>query len=257
MYDLVPFSRWLQATKKLERKWETDVPGEIKKRGWVRFFNPIVGDYTFCLITNKSGINANQAATVSSSGGNAQAIKFMRDPTRGGLAATLNEISRGAAVSIEIHQGDIAVSPTVQAAADMLSERGVDRDLGDPLLDVPMKVLRGPHSRSQPISSISIDDGRKPLLSGHLFRNLLGQTQHRFVRASEVLIEGRRRGPDLARNVGHAQVTQLRLSQELLGGLEQAPARLQRPAPQLAATMVDDIFFAHARAAGPAALSSI
>ena len=55
MYDLVPFSRWSQAAKKLERKWETDVPAEIKKRGWVRFFSPLAGDYTFCLLTNKSG----------------------------------------------------------------------------------------------------------------------------------------------------------------------------------------------------------
>jgi len=48
------------------------------------------------------------------------AIKFMRDPTRGGLAATLNEISRDSGLSIEICEGEIPVNPTVQAAADML-----------------------------------------------------------------------------------------------------------------------------------------
>ena len=47
-------------------------------------------------------------------------IKFMRDPTRGGLAATLNEISRASRLSIEIHEADIPVKPAVQAAADML-----------------------------------------------------------------------------------------------------------------------------------------
>jgi len=47
-------------------------------------------------------------------------IKFMRDPTRGGLAATLNEISMAAEVSIEIYQDDILINPAVQAAADML-----------------------------------------------------------------------------------------------------------------------------------------
>ena len=51
---------------------------------------------------------------------NTSGIKFMRDPTRGGLAATLNEICRGAGVSIEINEADIPVNPTVQAAADML-----------------------------------------------------------------------------------------------------------------------------------------
>jgi hydrogenase expression/formation protein HypE len=47
-------------------------------------------------------------------------IKFMRDPTRGGLAATLNEIARQTSLSIEIRETDIPVNPTVQAAADML-----------------------------------------------------------------------------------------------------------------------------------------
>ncbi|MHC4497653.1 MAG: hydrogenase expression/formation protein HypE [Planctomycetota bacterium] len=47
-------------------------------------------------------------------------IRFMRDPTRGGLAATLNEISRDSRLSIEIGEANIPVNPTVQAAADML-----------------------------------------------------------------------------------------------------------------------------------------
>lgn len=47
-------------------------------------------------------------------------IKFMRDPTRGGLAATLNEISKVSGLSIEIREDDIPVKPTVRAAADML-----------------------------------------------------------------------------------------------------------------------------------------
>ena len=51
---------------------------------------------------------------------NTSGIKFMRDPTRGGLAATLNEISRSSKLSIEIRQIDIPVNPTAQAAADML-----------------------------------------------------------------------------------------------------------------------------------------
>lgn len=47
-------------------------------------------------------------------------VKFMRDPTRGGLAATLNEITKETRLSIEINQADIPVDPMVQAAADML-----------------------------------------------------------------------------------------------------------------------------------------
>ncbi len=51
---------------------------------------------------------------------NTTGIKFMRDPTRGGLAATLNEISRSSGLSIEIREADIPIKPVVQAAADML-----------------------------------------------------------------------------------------------------------------------------------------
>ncbi len=51
---------------------------------------------------------------------NCEGIKFMRDPTRGGLAATLNEIVHSTELSIEINETDIPVNPTVQAAADML-----------------------------------------------------------------------------------------------------------------------------------------
>ncbi|MHC4426242.1 MAG: hydrogenase expression/formation protein HypE [Planctomycetota bacterium] len=51
---------------------------------------------------------------------NTNGVKFMRDPTRGGLAATLNEISRSTGLSIEIRETDIQVKPAVQAAADML-----------------------------------------------------------------------------------------------------------------------------------------
>ena len=47
-------------------------------------------------------------------------VKFMRDATRGGLAAVLNEIVEGAKVGIEIRDADIPVKPSVQAAADML-----------------------------------------------------------------------------------------------------------------------------------------
>jgi len=51
---------------------------------------------------------------------NTSGIKFMRDPTRGGLAATLNEIARSTALSVEIRETDIPIRPAVQAAADML-----------------------------------------------------------------------------------------------------------------------------------------
>jgi hydrogenase expression/formation protein HypE len=47
-------------------------------------------------------------------------IRFMRDPTRGGLAATLNEIADAAGVGVEIVEAHIPVSLAVRAAADAL-----------------------------------------------------------------------------------------------------------------------------------------
>jgi len=47
-------------------------------------------------------------------------LHWMRDPTRGGLAATLSELSGSAGVDIEIDESSIPVNPTARAAAEML-----------------------------------------------------------------------------------------------------------------------------------------
>ncbi len=51
---------------------------------------------------------------------NSTGVKFMRDPTRGGLAAALNDIARATGLTVEIDHARIPINPTVQAAADML-----------------------------------------------------------------------------------------------------------------------------------------
>jgi len=51
---------------------------------------------------------------------NAGGVRFMRDPTRGGVAAVLNEIADGCGCDIEINEKSIPLNPTVKAAADML-----------------------------------------------------------------------------------------------------------------------------------------
>jgi len=47
-------------------------------------------------------------------------VKFMRDPTRGGLSATLNEIAQGARVGIQIEEENIPLSSRVKAACELL-----------------------------------------------------------------------------------------------------------------------------------------
>ncbi|MCI3928844.1 hydrogenase expression/formation protein HypE [Streptomyces sp. AN091965] len=48
------------------------------------------------------------------------AVHTLRDPTRGGLAAALNEIARDSAVSIEIEESALPIPEPVAAACDML-----------------------------------------------------------------------------------------------------------------------------------------
>ncbi len=91
--------------------------------------NGTIGDHGLTIISQREGIKF-QSQLQSDCAGlagltckvleNTSGIKFMRDPTRGGLAATLNEISTGTGLSIEIRESDVPVSPVVQAAADML-----------------------------------------------------------------------------------------------------------------------------------------
>jgi hydrogenase expression/formation protein HypE len=44
----------------------------------------------------------------------------MRDPTRGGVAATLNEVASSSGLNIELIENALPIDPTVRAAADML-----------------------------------------------------------------------------------------------------------------------------------------
>jgi hydrogenase expression/formation protein HypE len=48
------------------------------------------------------------------------AVHAMRDPTRGGLASTLNEIAASSGVGIEIDETSLPIRPEVQSACDLL-----------------------------------------------------------------------------------------------------------------------------------------
>ena len=91
--------------------------------------NGTIGDHGMTIISQREDIKFDSPLTSDCAGlagltcellRSTDGVKFMRDPTRGGLAATLNEIARGCGLSIEIDEKDIAVRHEVQAAADML-----------------------------------------------------------------------------------------------------------------------------------------
>jgi hydrogenase expression/formation protein HypE len=78
-------------------------------------------------------------------------IHFMRDPTRGGLAATLNEIVFATGLDLEINETALPIQPTVQAAADMLgfdllniaNEGKVVMVVAPEAIDAALEVCRG------------------------------------------------------------------------------------------------------------------
>ena len=47
-------------------------------------------------------------------------VRILRDPTRGGVATTLNEFVEGSALTIELEEDAIPVDPAVAAACDLL-----------------------------------------------------------------------------------------------------------------------------------------
>jgi len=80
----------------------------ISQREGIKFDSPLKSDCA-CL----SGIIAD---VLDISDG----VKFMRDPTRGGVAATLNEVATASGCSIELKESDLPINPTVRAASEML-----------------------------------------------------------------------------------------------------------------------------------------
>jgi len=54
---------------------------------------------------------------------NTGVVRFMRDPTRGGLATTLNEIAENSGLGIEIEEKNVPLSNKVRAACELL---GID-----------------------------------------------------------------------------------------------------------------------------------
>jgi len=88
-----------------------------------------LGDHGMTIVSQREGIRFESQLESDCAGlagltcrlfESVRGIRFMRDPTRGGLAATLNEIVEGSRLSVEILEKEIPVRPEVQAAADML-----------------------------------------------------------------------------------------------------------------------------------------
>ncbi|KKL84321.1 hypothetical protein LCGC14_1965880, partial [marine sediment metagenome] len=87
-----------------------------------------IGDHGMTVICQREGIELDMQLKSDCAGlssltcellENTDDVKFMRDPTRGGLAATVNEICKGTSLNVRIRERDIPVNPSTQAAADI------------------------------------------------------------------------------------------------------------------------------------------
>lgn len=105
------------------------LPGlDAVRPGDVVLVSGTVGDHGTAVMLARSGMMDGEirsdcaalhrlAEAMLSSGA---AVRILRDPTRGGLATTLNEFTEGRPFGIELQDAAIPVRPEVQAACDML-----------------------------------------------------------------------------------------------------------------------------------------
>lgn len=103
-------------------------PARVKEGDSVLVSGPL-GDHGAAVLTAREGIDIAGNAVSDSAPVHrlveaiaplAESIRFMRDPTRGGLAAVLNELADGIDLDIVLEETDIPVSEATHAVAEML-----------------------------------------------------------------------------------------------------------------------------------------
>ena len=106
-----------------------DISGSNARPGDVIILSGPIGDHGIAVMSQREGLSFSSdlesdaaplnylvAAMLDTSKG----IRVLRDPTRGGLASTLNEIARQSGVGIQIEEESVPVRDTVRAACEML-----------------------------------------------------------------------------------------------------------------------------------------
>ena len=106
-----------------------DVSAQNARAGDAVILSGTIGDHGITILSQRegmqfrSGLESDAAplnGLVAAMLGESTGVRAMRDPTRGGLATTLNEIAGSSRVGIEIEEGKIPVSEGVEWACEML-----------------------------------------------------------------------------------------------------------------------------------------
>jgi hydrogenase expression/formation protein HypE len=107
------------SVKKIEPGDKVIVTGNIGQHGLAVLAKRKELDFKFNIRSDCAALNGLLIPILKKT----EAIKFMRDPTRGGVATTLNEIAENSRVGIMIEEKNIPISKEVKAAAELL---GID-----------------------------------------------------------------------------------------------------------------------------------
>lgn len=102
------------------------------KEGDIVIINGEIGEHGLCIMLQRLGVKIGEEVKSDLAPLNSlilpllkisPGIKFMRDPTRGGVAGVLNEIAQRYNVEIEIEEEKIPIKPWVKSASEIL---GID-----------------------------------------------------------------------------------------------------------------------------------
>ncbi|TVZ40513.1 hydrogenase expression/formation protein HypE [Alteromonadaceae bacterium 2753L.S.0a.02] len=105
------------------------ISGELAQPGDVVIVSGSIGDHGVAIMSQRENLQfetpivSDSAALhemVASLLHSRASIHCLRDPTRGGLATTLNELAQQSQVGIKIHESQIPVKPGVAAACELL-----------------------------------------------------------------------------------------------------------------------------------------
>jgi hydrogenase expression/formation protein HypE len=97
--------------------------------GDVVLLSGTIGDHGMAIMSLREGLEFDTTITSDSAAlhtlvaallAAAPDVHVMRDPTRGGVASSLNEIAQDAKVGIQIHEARVPVLPQVRAACELL-----------------------------------------------------------------------------------------------------------------------------------------
>jgi hydrogenase expression/formation protein HypE len=108
---------------------EVNISGHNARPGDILILSGTIGDHGIAVLSQREGINfstelksdcAPLNGLVAEMLAASRNIRCLRDPTRGGLATTLNEIAEQSNVSIRIYEDKIPVREEVASACEML-----------------------------------------------------------------------------------------------------------------------------------------